>query len=136
MDTSRTDLNNKYPINVGNIKNAAEAPFTVTIPSLHLRVGESGNPEAVPFFPESGCSGEMLQLKFHYKGEDQDLFINYTIEPGFPPSFLLNQRDKRGFCRQIPVSGLYHDGDIELTIVDDGGVLIIGTVVIDVEENQ
>ena len=137
MSNSNTDQNTEFPINLGNIRNAAEAPFTVSVPSLTLDVGERGDLVAVPFTPEPGCDpSQMLRLQFQYLDQDQELFISYSFDASIEPSFLLKQVDNNGECRESPITGVYSDGDIDITITDDGGVLIIGTVVIDVEEKK
>lgn len=125
---------NEYPLFISKLNNDTGNEIAVNFPAITLTDGADSRIVALPRIASAAPNpSEMLKLSVEVNGENQDLYLSYDYTDGASPTFFLTQVDSNGASSSTEMSGTYDDGDVTLTFNLDGGILIIGTVEVDIE---
>ncbi len=132
-----TEDTNEYPLFITHLHNDTGNSLAVNFPAIALSDGEISRIVALPYIPSRNPdASEMLALSVNVAGEEQNLYLSYDYTDSIPPIFTLCQIDNNGSLSTVEMSGTFENGGVVLNFVLDGGILIIGTVEVDIDPTR
>ena len=121
------------PLYLHKIDNQTGEDLTVTLDSS-FSVDNNDTTRLYPlaYTPTTDPQAEdMTKLTLSFGSEEQTLHISYDIDD--LSRVTVYQRDNNGTLGIPEVSGSYNLGDLEINLVMEGGIILIGTVDVDIE---
>lgn len=130
-----SDLTNEFPLFIDKLVNETGTSLSISFPPIDVTEGLAGTRIVpLPFLPgREPDPAAMLELTATFGSEEQSLFVSYHFDGAEPPVFFLDQVDSNGESSSVEMNGNYKDGDVTLNFNLEGGILIIGTVEVDIE---
>lgn len=130
-----SDLTNEYPLFIDKLVNETGTSLSISFPPIDVSEGIAGT-RIVPLplvQSRTPDPAQMLKISATFGSEEQSLFVSYQFDGAEPPVFFLDQVDSNGESSSVEMSGVFQNGDVTLNFNLEGGILIIGTVEVDIE---